>query len=325
MELLGELLGAELVLFVDGEEEELPEAEVFEASALDGGGEFSEEELLLLEGEGAAEEGGGEEGGGEEEEEDATADELEPGIEMNKGESSRLSSSSAKTHPIHAKNSSTSNAQRPFLERFIRSGRVGSFAPIDQRSFYAPRIRTRDKSALQGPTFSAMSQRRRVCAVCGSTRFRLLSSQLVCYAGHIQRDFRVESAHDDEGFDTQVTTRTRSQNRSSQRDAARLEKQRRLMEERRKWFGRTGHVFPGSAEHAALEDPDSALLTGARATFAVLQCFQLVLRRQLEALQNWIPSECIMYLEVRAFYLPRPLLGTFGFCTSHAATSKQRR
>ena len=147
---------------------------------------------------------------------------------------------------------------------------------------------------------AAMSQAgRRVCAVCGSTRFRLLSSQLVCAAGHIQRDFRIEAAHDDDGFETQITTRSRSQNRATQRDAARLDRRLRQLEHRRARHGRDRMVFPGSLEHAALADPDEALLSGARASFAVVQCLQLVLRQQVASLHEAYPGALPEALEVR--------------------------
>ena len=55
--------------------------------------------------------------------------------------------------------------------------------------------------ASTGGLVACMSQQRRVCAVCGSRRFRLIASQLVCDAGHIQRDFRIEAAHDDDADD----------------------------------------------------------------------------------------------------------------------------
>ena len=193
---------------------------------------------------------------------------------------------------------SSHSCQRPVLRRIIRRDVLGVFPQPDRNLLrtphsvhVTPQVRCWKPSRVHHVPTAA-----RVCRV----RQHALPSVVVTagmLCGHIQRDFRVEAVHDDDGFDTQITTRTRTQNRSSQRDAARLDKQRRQMEERRRWHGRTGQVFPGSAEHAALDDPDSALLTGPRATFAVLQCLQLVLRRQLESLQNWIPSECSKALE----------------------------
>ena len=145
-----------------------------------------------------------------------------------------------------------------------------------------------------------MSQQRRVCAVCGSRRFRLIASQLVCDAGHIQRDFRIEAAHDDDGFDTQITTRTRSLNRASQRDSERAEKRQRAHEQRRKIHGRTMHVIPGSVEHFSLPDPDAAHLHGPRVMFAIVQAYQLILRKQIEALCKYMGDDCPCMLEAYA-------------------------
>lgn len=168
-----------------------------------------------------------------------------------------------------------------------------------------------------------MSQRRRVCAVCGSTRFRLLSAQLVCHAGHVQRDFRVEAAQEDDGFDTQITTRSRNFNRSSQRDARRIERQQWAVEQRRKRRGRVGHVFPGTAEHASLSDPDKALLQGTRATFAIVQCLQLILRHQIESVSLWLPGVDVTILEVCTLCdLPRPAHAKYGPIMCHAIMSQ---
>ncbi|WFC96047.1 hypothetical protein MBRA1_002703 [Malassezia brasiliensis] len=129
-------------------------------------------------------------------------------------------------------------------------------------------------------------QARRRCAVCGSARFRLVAAQLVCAAGHVQRDFRVEAAHDEDGFGTQITTRARAVNRASQREAAHAERRRRQYLARKVARGRTPLVVPGSQEHAALDDQDAAYLYGARATFAVLEALQLVLRHQIAAVER---------------------------------------
>ncbi|WFD29988.1 hypothetical protein MSPP1_001002 [Malassezia sp. CBS 17886] len=127
------------------------------------------------------------------------------------------------------------------------------------------------------------AHRRRVCAECGSTRFRLVASQLVCAAGHVQRGFRVETAHEDDGFTTQITTRARAIRRHSQRAAQREDRIRRRRWERRELHGRTALVVPGSREHRELANPGDAQLCGARAIFAALQCFQVLLRLQLDA------------------------------------------
>ena len=154
--------------------------------------------------------------------------------------------------------------------------------------------------ASTGGLVACMSQQRRVCAVCGSRRFRLIASQLVCDAGHIQRDFRIEAAHDDDGFDTQITTRTRSLNRASQRDSERAEKRQRAHEQRRKIHGRTMYVFPGSFEHFSLSDPDAARLHGPRVMFAIVQAYQLILRKQIEALRKYMGDDCPCMLEAYA-------------------------
>ena len=162
-----------------------------------------------------------------------------------------------------------------------------------------------------------MSQQRRVCAVCGSRRFRLIASQLVCDAGHIQRDFRIEAALDDDGFDTQITTRTRSLNRASQRDSERAEKRQRAHEQRRKIHGRTMHVIPGSVEHFSLPDPDAAHLHGPRVMFAIVQAYQLILRKQIEALCKYMGDDCPCMLEAYA--------RDFGPCMYPTTTYPRRR
>lgn len=135
-----------------------------------------------------------------------------------------------------------------------------------------------------------MAGRRRVCARCGSTRFRLVAAQLVCATGHIQRDFRVETATEDDGFGTKVTTRARHLNRANQREAAQADRRRRQLHARRVVHGRTSLVIPGSTEHAALEEPDTAYLYGPRATFAIVQCLQLVLRHEVRAMVRMYPA-----------------------------------
>jgi len=141
---------------------------------------------------------------------------------------------------------------------------------------------------------------RPVCSQCGSRRFRLVASQLVCSSGHVQRGFRVESAHDDDGFDAHVSTRTRALHRSAQRAAELEERRRRRRLQRRAAVGRIGLVAPGSRAHAELESPDDLLLSGARATFVVLQSLQLLLRLQLEAVHEVYGSEVPAQLEATA-------------------------
>ncbi|PKI82808.1 hypothetical protein MVES1_003671 [Malassezia vespertilionis] len=125
-----------------------------------------------------------------------------------------------------------------------------------------------------------MAPGRRRCLLCGSTRFQILSSQLVCSSGHLQRDFRIETAQEDDGFGAQITTRTRSLNRASQRASMRAERRRLQLSERRRVRGREGLVRGVQAGEGGV-----ALLHGPRATFAIVQCFQLVLRHQLVALR----------------------------------------
>ena len=51
------------------------------------------------------------------------------------------------------------------------------------------------------------------------------------------------------------------------------------------------HVIPGSVEHFSLPDPDAAHLHGPRVMFAIVQAYQLILRKQIEALRKYIPGE----------------------------------
>lgn len=161
------------------------------------------------------------------------------------------------------------------------------------------RVFVRDFSSSRSDRRLAMPPtRRRVCTVCGSRRFRLIASQLVCYGGHIQRDFRVEAAQDDDGFDSQITTRSRTYYSQSQRDTRRAEKQQSSREKRRIVHGRSNQVFPGSTEHASLPDPEAALLQGPRAMFAMLECYQLVLRKQVESFRKYFHGVCPDAFEV---------------------------
>ncbi|WFD00058.1 hypothetical protein MYAM1_002804 [Malassezia yamatoensis] len=129
-------------------------------------------------------------------------------------------------------------------------------------------------------------QARRKCALCGSTKFRLLASQLVCSAGHLQRDFRVEAAQEDEGFGTQLTTRARTLNRNSQREAAQADRRRRKHHARRLARGRTSVDAPESQSEANLAQTYSEYLSGDQANFAVLEALQLLLRHQIRAIQQ---------------------------------------
>lgn len=189
------------------------------------------------------------------------------------------SASSAQAHDT--------NTARPSQRRRI----VGKRAPPLPPDGASPECVTR-RAPISTPTVGLRSaelrvmQARRRCAVCGSTRFRLVAAQLVCAAGHVQRDFRVEAAHDEDGFGTQITTRARAVNRASQREAAHAERRRRQYLARKVARGRTPLVVPGSKEHAALDDHDAAYLYGARATFAVLEALQLVLRHQVAAVER---------------------------------------
>lgn len=138
------------------------------------------------------------------------------------------------------------------------------------------------------------------CRLCGSRKFRLVAAQLVCSSGHVQRGFRIETAHEDDGYGSQVTTRSRTFNRSSELAAQRAEKRRRLREQRRQARGRDRLVIPGSSAHAALDDPDTALYNEKRHMFAAFQCLQLVLRMQIAAMHRILGDDAPPNLEAVA-------------------------
>lgn len=145
-----------------------------------------------------------------------------------------------------------------------------------------------------------MSARIPPCRLCGSRKFRLVAAQLVCSSGHVQRGFRIETAQEDDGFGSQITTRSRVFHRSAEIAAQRAEKRRRIREQKREARGRDRLVVPGSSAHAALDDPNAALYNEKRHAFAAFQCLQLVLRLQVDAFYRILGADAPTNLEVSA-------------------------